>query len=185
MNSRRRMRLPFCKDKTWGRKTLALRREGPHSFLKDRSGSEGPVRRHGPEASGLTLLRTSNSKRQRAGSRSNRAPRRGHSGQSGRERPSTSAATSEPAERRGKRGWFRSSPRKWQVTIPPITTKTGLAFKKRYFAEWDETCKLAGIEGLHFHDIRGTTVTMLAEAGCSLPEIVSITGHSLRRAQAR
>jgi hypothetical protein len=34
---------------------------------------------------------------------------------------------------------------------------------------------------LHFHDIRGTTITMLAEAGCTLPEIVSITGHTLRR----
>jgi hypothetical protein len=31
--------------------------------------------------------------------------------------------------------------------------------------------------------IRGTTVTMLAEAGCALPEIVSITGHTLRRAR--
>jgi integrase len=65
-----------------------------------------------------------------------------------------------------------------------LTTKTGLAFKKRYFAEqWEQTCKAAGIVGLHFHDIRGTTVTMLAEAGCTLPEIVSITGHTLRRAQ--
>jgi len=33
------------------------------------------------------------------------------------------------------------------------------------------------------HDIRGTTVTLLAESGCTLPEIVSITGHSLRTAQ--
>jgi integrase len=65
-----------------------------------------------------------------------------------------------------------------------LTTKTGLAFKKRYFAEqWESTCKAAGIAGLHFHDIRGTTVTMLAEAGCSVPEIVTITGHSMRRAQ--
>jgi integrase len=65
-----------------------------------------------------------------------------------------------------------------------LTTKTGLAFKKRYFAErWELTCKAAGIAGLHFHDLRGTTVTMLAEAGCSVPEIVTITGHSLRRAQ--
>jgi integrase len=45
-----------------------------------------------------------------------------------------------------------------------LTTKTGLGFKKRYFAEqWEETCKIAGIADLHFHDIRGTTVTMLAE----------------------
>jgi integrase len=65
-----------------------------------------------------------------------------------------------------------------------LTTKTGLAFKKRYFAEqWEATCKAAGIADLHFHDIRGTPVTMLAEAGCTLPEIVAITGHSLRRAQ--
>jgi integrase len=65
-----------------------------------------------------------------------------------------------------------------------LTTKTGLAFQKRYFAEqWTEACKAAGVTGLHFHDIRGTTITMLAEAGCTLPEIVSITGHTLRRAQ--
>jgi len=65
-----------------------------------------------------------------------------------------------------------------------LTTKTGRAFKKRYFAEkWEETCKTAGITGLHFHDIRGTTVTMLFQAGCNLGEIVSVTGHSLRRAQ--
>jgi integrase len=65
-----------------------------------------------------------------------------------------------------------------------LTTKTGLAYQKRYFAEqWEDTCKAAGIVGLHFHDLRGTTVTMLAEAGCTLPEIVAITGHSLRRAQ--
>jgi hypothetical protein len=41
----------------------------------------------------------------------------------------------------------------------------------------------AQIVDLHFHDIRGTTVTMLAEAGCTLPVIVSINGHTLRRAQ--
>nr|WP_281397193.1 tyrosine-type recombinase/integrase [Kaustia mangrovi] len=65
-----------------------------------------------------------------------------------------------------------------------LTTKTGRAFKKRYFAnQWEATCKAAGIADLHFHDIRGTTVTMLFQAGCSLGEIVSVTGHSLRRAQ--
>ena len=65
-----------------------------------------------------------------------------------------------------------------------LTTKTGLPFKKRYFADqWNATCRAAGIDDLHFHDIRGTTVTMLAEAGCTLPEIVSITGHTLSRAQ--
>jgi len=65
-----------------------------------------------------------------------------------------------------------------------LTTKTGRAYSKRYFAEqWERTCKVAGIADLHFHDLRGTTVTMLAEAGCNIAEIVSITGHTLRRAQ--
>ncbi len=40
--------------------------------------------------------------------------------------------------------------------------------------------KRAGIEGLHFHDLRGTALTMLSEAGCTPQEIATITGHSLR-----
>jgi integrase len=65
-----------------------------------------------------------------------------------------------------------------------LTTKTGRAFKKRNFAEqWEKTCKAAGVTDLHFHDIRGTTVTMLFQAGCTPGEIVSVTSHSLRRAQ--
>lgn len=75
-----------------------------------------------------------------------------------------------------------------------LTTKTGRAFQKRWLAEqWEATTKAAGLDnvpfegsenvGLHFHDLRGTTVTMLFQAGCNLGEIVSITGHSLRRAQ--
>lgn len=60
-------------------------------------------------------------------------------------------------------------------------TKTGRAWQKRYFADqWEEASKAAGITDLHFHDLRGTAVTMLAEAGCNVPEIASITGHSLK-----
>ena len=33
---------------------------------------------------------------------------------------------------------------------------------------------------LHFHDLRGTTVTLLSEAGCNEQQIATITGHSLR-----
>lgn len=80
-----------------------------------------------------------------------------------------------------------------------LLTKTGRAFQKRYFAEqWDDVyikAKLPGVPDdeagiaedknarLHFHDVRGTTVTMLFEAGCTVGEVASITGHSLRRAQ--
>jgi len=52
---------------------------------------------------------------------------------------------------------------------------TGSAFRH----QWQRLCKAAGIEGLTFHDLRGTAVTRLAIAGCTEAEIASITGHSL------
>lgn len=62
-----------------------------------------------------------------------------------------------------------------------LTTKTGRPWTKRYFAEeWEKATRAAGIEDLHFHDIRGTAVTMLAEAGSTVPMIAAITGHSLK-----
>jgi integrase len=39
-------------------------------------------------------------------------------------------------------------------------------------------------EDLHFHDLRGTAVTRLALAGCSVPQIAAITGHSLKDVQS-
>jgi len=33
---------------------------------------------------------------------------------------------------------------------------------------------------LHFHDLRGTTVTLLSEAECNEQQIATITGHSLK-----
>jgi hypothetical protein len=57
-----------------------------------------------------------------------------------------------------------------------LTTKTGQSFKKRYFARlWEEATHKAGLQSvllphsddpveLHFHDLRGTAVTLLSEA---------------------
>jgi integrase len=62
-----------------------------------------------------------------------------------------------------------------------LTTKTGQAFKKRYFAKlWESTAEAAGITDLHFHDLRGTSITMLSEAGCTPQQIAPITGHSIK-----
>ena len=44
---------------------------------------------------------------------------------------------------------------------------------------WGKLMKRARIEGLTFHDLRGSAVTRLAVAGASVPEIASVTGHSL------
>ena len=73
-----------------------------------------------------------------------------------------------------------------------LTTKTGQSFKKRYFARlWDEAMsdarlqqvELPGLEkpvDLHFHDLRGTAVTLLSESGSTPQQIATITGHSLK-----
>jgi integrase len=68
-----------------------------------------------------------------------------------------------------------------RTTAVVLVTKTGRPWKSRYFkAQWEAASKKAGITQLHFHDLRGTAVTMLAEAGCTTPQIAAITGHSLR-----
>ncbi len=45
---------------------------------------------------------------------------------------------------------------------------------------WSKAKNKAGCEELTFHDLRGTAVTRLALAGCSVAQIASITGHSLK-----
>jgi site-specific recombinase XerD len=66
-----------------------------------------------------------------------------------------------------------------------LVAPRGASWLKRRFHEvWSETFAKARIaDDLHFHDLRGTAVTMLAEAGCSVPEIATITGHSQAHAQ--
>ena len=41
----------------------------------------------------------------------------------------------------------------------------------------------AGLQGLAFMDLRRTAVVRLAEAGCTVPEIASITGHAIAETQ--
>ncbi len=37
----------------------------------------------------------------------------------------------------------------------------------------------AGLDGLHFPDLRGTTCTLLAEAGCTRSEIAAMLGWTV------
>ena len=61
-----------------------------------------------------------------------------------------------------------------------LTMASGKPWNQSTFGHgWRAASNAAGIVDLHFHDLRGTAVTMLAEAGCTAPEIASITGHSL------
>lgn len=47
-------------------------------------------------------------------------------------------------------------------------------------SSWSKAKVKAGITDLTFHDLRGTAVTRLALADCSVAQIASITGHSLK-----
>lgn len=60
------------------------------------------------------------------------------------------------------------------------TAWTRDAFKKAWRDAYDKSGLTAD---LHFHDLRGTAVTMLAEAGATVPEIATITGHTQVHAQ--
>ncbi|MEH2564096.1 tyrosine-type recombinase/integrase [Bradyrhizobium sp. AZCC 2289] len=62
-----------------------------------------------------------------------------------------------------------------------LTTKTGRPYKKRYFAsQWKSATEAAEITDLHFNDLRGTAVTLLSEAGNTVQQVASVTGHSLK-----
>jgi integrase len=45
------------------------------------------------------------------------------------------------------------------------------------------THDVVGIEDRTFHDLRGTAITRLARAECTVPQIATITGHSLKTVQ--
>jgi integrase len=69
------------------------------------------------------------------------------------------------------------------VTI--LTTQAGLPWTPDGFrASWGKAALKAGIRGLTFHNLRGTAVLRQALAGCTVPEIATITGHSIRDVQS-
>ena len=83
------------------------------------------------------------------------------------------------------------APLKKRLDSAPKAAVTILATSRRtawtesgFRASWRKACKKAGIEDLTFHDLRGTAVTRLAIAECTVPEIASITGHSMKQVTA-
>lgn len=63
-----------------------------------------------------------------------------------------------------------------------LTTLDGTPWTEDGFrASWSKARNAAGIKGLTFNDLRGTTVTRLAMAECSVPQIAAVTGHSLKQ----
>ena len=73
---------------------------------------------------------------------------------------------------------LKTTPR---VAAQVLTTQRGRPWSHFTFAhDWKEISERVGTKQLHFHDLRGTAVTMLSEAGCTPQEIATITGHTLK-----
>jgi integrase len=71
-------------------------------------------------------------------------------------------------------------------TTTILRTSRGTPWTEDGFqTSWGKAFKRSGLApGLHFHDFRGTAVTRLALAGCTVPQIAAITGHSLKDVEA-
>ena len=69
---------------------------------------------------------------------------------------------------------------KRRATVICVTSRGTRWTGDGFSASFRKACEAAGIEGLTFHDLRGTAVTRLAVAGCTEAEIATITGHSLK-----
>lgn len=67
------------------------------------------------------------------------------------------------------------------VTI--LTNQAGKPWGSGFKSSWRKACARAGIEGLTFHDLRGTFVTLAWRNGASIEEISDVTGHSIKDAE--
>lgn len=66
-----------------------------------------------------------------------------------------------------------------------LTTSTGRPWRADHFRhEWRRVTLKAGLDGLHFHDLRGTACTQLLEAGFTASEVASLMGWSEQHTQA-
>lgn len=66
-----------------------------------------------------------------------------------------------------------------------LTRPDGQPWKVDNFRHhWRKTTLAAGVDGKRFQDLRGTTITALADAGCTPIQIAAITGHSIRSVES-
>jgi hypothetical protein len=70
------------------------------------------------------------------------------------------------------------------LTLEGEPWKEGRAGYNGFIASFRKAKVAAGVKGVTFSDLRGTAVTRPALAGCTVPEICAITGHSHEEANA-
>jgi integrase len=90
------------------------------------------------------------------------------------------------SRRNGSRGRMVTVPiypelRTYLATLPKRATTVlvntrGLPWRTGFGSSWGDACEAAGIEELHFHDLRGTAITRFWAAGMSERVIAHIVG---------
>jgi integrase len=81
--------------------------------------------------------------------------------------------------------WKRALGRVPHQDDPILITPKGLPWNAVYLSSvMGDLKKECGFDDLHFHDMRGTAITVLSENGCTTPEIASISGHSMKQVEA-
>jgi integrase len=74
--------------------------------------------------------------------------------------------------------------REKRSAVTMLTNSRGLPWTEDGFrTSWGKAFDKTNLGDLHFHDLRGTAVTRLALSNCTVPEIASITGHSMETVQ--
>lgn len=64
-----------------------------------------------------------------------------------------------------------------------LTNRSGRPYTEGFRASWAKACRIAGVEGVTFHDLRGTFVTLAYRNGATFKEIAEVTGHSEKDAE--
>jgi integrase len=68
----------------------------------------------------------------------------------------------------------------------PVTSPGGLPLRRTKFrVRWAQACAKAGINGLHFHDLRGSGATWRSQEGATLKEVMQALGHRTPTAALR
>lgn len=69
------------------------------------------------------------------------------------------------------------------ASLTILTNRSGQPFKEGFRSSWAKACVAAKVEGVTFHDLRGTFVTLAHREGSSIREIAEVTGHSEKDAE--
>lgn len=84
-----------------------------------------------------------------------------------------------PGEKRGNDVWTELPPEAQRI-IDAMPRDGALIFPinhKTAGANFTRACKVLGIDDLHFHDLRHEAASRLFEAGRTIPQVASVTGH--------